>query len=204
MVAEVCKHTQPGNAARVNVWEPASKLPAIGDTSISEQQNEGHATGSVPTTLGTERSVDGPPDSNAAPKAKPGVKAYETAAMTGLKAKSEAAAKRKALEGRGRGSTLAAGKGGARGRGSSGSVVKAASRGRGAKAIAAAGVGAKPLKVDLSEILVNKLAKSLSRNAFGCRGDAAATKACKASGASDAVHKATKRACWQACGNLWD
>lgn len=133
-----------------------------------------------------------------AKKDKPGVKAYETAAMKGLKAKAEAAAKRKANEGRGRGITPAAGKGRARGRGVPSSVVK------GPKTAAAADVGAKPLKVNLSQILVTKLAKSLSRNAFGCRGDAAATKACKASGASDAVHKATKRACWQACGNLWD
>ena len=212
VVAEVCKHQQPdgqpGGGTRVGGWEPASKLPPLADGTVpeqqgnkpptgaaaaSDQQGDGRATGETPTTLCASPDVGEPKK-----KVQPGVRAYETAAMQGLKAKADAAAKRKATEGRGRGSTPAAGKGRARGRGVPSSVVK------GPKAVAAADVGVKPLKVDLSQILVTKLAKSLSRNAFGCRGDAAATKTWKASGASDAVHKATKRACWQACGNLWD
>ena len=87
-------------------------------------------------------------------------------------------------------------------------VPKAAGKAKGAAGVVKApkekaGAGAEPLKFSLNDLMKPSLAKSLSRSAFGCRGDARAAALAKEKGASDAVAKATKSWAWATMTAYW-
>ena len=134
---------------------------------------------------------------------KPGLLAYERAAMAAIaskKGKSAVAASAKRC-GRGAPKAAAAGRGRGRGRGAaSADAVDHVKRGRGApdKKVGCA------LKMSLNDLLKPGEAKGVSRNAFGCRGESRATARCKAKVSSDADTRATKTWAWATMTSFWD
>ena len=155
-----------------------------------------------------DRACDAAAAADAAEKSEklPGVLAYEKAALeeasanAAKKAKAKAAAKAKAKTAAKAGTkavaaTTGRGKGGGKGKGKKHTIKESA---------VAAGDGAKPLKVDLSDILVRSVAKNASSyNSYCCRGYSAAVKACKDKGSSADVTEATRKACYAACAKFY-
>ena len=73
-----------------------------------------------------------------------------------------------------------------------------------AKSAPKGGPDAKPLKVNLSDVLVKAQARKCSQEAFGCRGWAKGNKFAKEQTDDDDVIKATRSACRKIAIEFWE